>query len=83
MSEINKINAHEWKLRVNFETAVELLYNSEMRVELLSRDKNKVELTINFLLWKHIISIYRVIKKKRNPLSNADFTKLNKFLLYM
>ena len=38
-SEINKIIAHEWKLRVNFEPAVELLCNSEI-VELLNRDKN-------------------------------------------
>ena len=28
-SEINKIYAHEWKLRVNFGPAVELLSNSE------------------------------------------------------
>ena len=27
---INKIIAHEWKLRVNFEPAVELLCNSEI-----------------------------------------------------
>ena len=55
MSEINKIIAHEWELRVNFELAVELLYNSE-RVELLNRDKNRVELTINFLLWTRRIN---------------------------
>ena len=30
--EINKIIAHEWKLRVNFEPAVELLYNSEIEL---------------------------------------------------
>ena len=40
MSEINKSIAHKWELRVNFEPAVELLYNSEIRIELLNREKN-------------------------------------------
>ena len=37
-----KINADEWKLRVNFEAAVELLYNSRDIVELLIRDKSGI-----------------------------------------
>ena len=57
-------SAHEWKLKVNFESAVELLYNSEI-VELLNRDKNRVELTINFLLCKHRISIYNSTAVKK------------------
>ena len=51
-------------LRVNFEPAVELLYNSEIRVELLNHDKNRVELTINFLLCTRTIN--EIIQLSRN-----------------
>ena len=62
---IKRKNAYKWKLRVNFEKAVELWANSESIIVFQQRQKCTVELTINFILCRRVISIYNSTALKK------------------